>query len=108
MRTIVLFAVLLMASCAGPSEKDQKKQHKTYTVEIAQMKFAPENITVNKGDTILFVNHDMVVHDVTEQPKSVWSSGAMQPGASWKMEVVSSADYYCSIHVVMKGKITVN
>lgn len=105
MRTILLLAVILLAvSCGGPPEKG----HKTYTVEIAQMKFSPAVITVNKGDIILFVNHDMVAHDVTEQSKKAWSSSVLQPGASWKMEVVSSADYYCSIHVVMKGKITVN
>ncbi|WP_026769079.1 plastocyanin/azurin family copper-binding protein [Asinibacterium sp. OR53] len=105
MKTIILLtAILLAVSCSSPSVKG----HKTYTVEIAQMKFSPATITVDKGDSILFVNHDLVAHDVTEQSKKAWSSSVLQPGASWKMEAVSSADYYCSIHVVMKGKITVN
>lgn len=78
-----------------------------YTVEIKDMKFVPDDITVNKGDTIIWVNKDMVAHDVTEEDTKAWTSSVITPEQSWKMEVTNSANYYCSIHVVMKGKIRV-
>ena len=45
---------------------------------------------------------DMVTHDVTQVPNH-WTSSNLPPGKSWKMAVGESADYYCSIHVVMVG-----
>jgi len=94
--------LLLMSglNACGPSQPP-----KTYTVEIKNMAFVPADITVNKGDTIVWVNHDMMAHDVTEQTSKVWSSGPIQADSSWKMPVTDEADYFCSIHVVMKGKI---
>jgi len=80
---------------------------KTYTVEIKDMKFVPAEITVNKGDTVVWINKDMMDHDVTEEPSKAWTSSAIHAGGSWKMAVNDNTDYYCSIHVVMKGKLKV-
>lgn len=101
--TWALLSILLLNSCA-----DQvKTTPKTYTVEISQMKFTPSELSVQKGDTIIFVNHDLVVHDVTEVPDKAWTSSALPVGKSWSLVALISADYYCSIHQVMKGKIIV-
>ena len=80
---------------------------KTHTVEIINMTFQPEVLQVNKGDTVIFVNKDMVAHDATELNK-VWFSPPLNSGDSWKWVADKSADYYCSIHLVMKGKIYIN
>ena len=105
--------VLIAQSCSSPSEKvseevgsHSQEVHK-YTVEIAQMKFSPSELRVEKGDSIIFVNHDIVVHDVTEEKTKKWKSSPLQPGESWTLVVEESSDYFCSIHVVMKGKIIV-
>jgi plastocyanin len=78
-----------------------------HSVEIRQMQFVPSEIRVHKGDTIAWINNDIVVHDVTEEKNKEWSSSPLPIGSTWKMVAVKSADYYCSIHVVMKGKIVV-
>jgi plastocyanin len=62
---------------------------------------------VQKGDTVVFVNNDLVVHDITEQPDKSWTSSNLQPGQSYKIAVRSGSDYYCSIHPTMKGKLIV-
>ncbi len=77
------------------------------TVEIRQMKFQPQELTVSKGDTIVWVNNGITAHDVTEQPNSTWTSSSMPVGASWQMVASETSDYYCSIHVVMTGRIVV-
>jgi plastocyanin len=48
-----------------------------------------------------------VPHDVTEKSKKAWTSSLMPVGSSWSSVVNESADYYCSIHVTMKGKLIV-
>lgn len=96
----ILFSV---SSCTSP----KKESPKTYKVEIAQMQFQPAELTVRKGDTVLFENKDMVAHDVTEVNKA-WTSSELSSGSSWKWVATKSADYYCNIHLVMRGKIIVD
>jgi plastocyanin len=76
-------------------------------VSITGMKFIPEVIEVNKGDTIVFDNTDIVNHDVTEEKTKAWTSSVIPSGKSWRMIATESTDYFCSIHEVMKGKIVV-
>jgi plastocyanin len=76
-------------------------------VSIMGMKFIPEVIEVHKGDVIIFSNSDIVDHDVTEEKTKAWTSSVIHSGKSWRMVATESCDYFCSIHVVMKGKIVV-
>lgn len=99
-----LFLVFILCSCAGEAKK---RTPASYTVEIRQMKFQPEVLVVQKGDTIVWINNDIVIHDVTEESNKAWTSSLMPVGESWSLIVNQSADYYCSIHVVMKGKLIV-
>ena len=92
---------LLLASCASSVEK----KNRSHTVEINQMKFVPADLTVAKGDTVVFVNHDFLTHDVTEQASKAWKSSPLPPGSSWTSVVEATCDYYCTIHPVMKGRL---
>jgi len=98
-----IYLIFILCVAAGCSSAPQKP--KGFTVEIKDMKFVPENITVGKGDTIIWINRDLMAHDVTEEASKAWTSGPIAAGESWKMAVAEEANYYCSIHVVMKGKI---
>ena len=107
--------MFILFSCTTTPEKSspeapaaEKNTAKLYTVEIKEMKFQPAELTVQKGDTILWINKDIVTHDVTEQPDKSWTSSPLTTGQSWSMVATQSVDYYCSIHVVMKGKVTVD
>jgi plastocyanin len=101
----IVFSVILLSRCSPAPEK--KAAPKTYTVEITQMQFRPAELAVQVGDTVVWVNHDLVAHNVTEAYGKNWTSSEMPAGASWRMAVTGSADYYCSIHPVMKGKLLV-
>lgn len=80
---------------------------KVHVIEIRQMKFSPEQLTVHQGEQIVWVNRDIVEHDVTEQTHHAWSSSRLPPGSSWTMVAAESADYFCKLHQVMKGKLVV-
>jgi plastocyanin len=76
-----------------------------HVVEICQMKFVPPHLQIQSGDTVEWINRDITNHDVTEEHSKLWQSPPLEPGRSWKKVMTSSADYYCSIHMVMKGDI---
>lgn len=109
-----LIIALMFTSCSGNSTEksgetpaDIVSTPKSYTVEIKQMAFNPAEITVNKGDTVIFINNDILAHNATEETSKLWASPDLEPGQSWILEAKVSSDYYCTIHPVMKGKIIV-
>jgi len=99
----LFFLIALLAGCSAP----QKSAPAVHTVEIKGMKFIPANIVVNKGDTVVFTNLDYLDHDITEASK-LWHSPQLAPNSSYKMIATKSTGYYCSIHPVMTGKLTVD
>ena len=101
---IAVLPVFFLIGCDNPTPEVVPQK---YVVLIKDMRFQPDSITVHVGDTIEWVNKDMVDHDITEETNKEWSSGKLPPGKSWDYVVTKSASYYCSIHVVMKGKIEV-
>lgn len=77
------------------------------TVWMTGVTFQPETIVVNKGDTIVWVNTDIVAHNVTVLPNQEWTSGNIKTDGMWKMAIENSFDYFCSIHPPMKGSVEV-
>ncbi|WP_172623066.1 plastocyanin/azurin family copper-binding protein [Flavisolibacter ginsenosidimutans] len=77
-----------------------------FIVEINKMKFVPDQLTVHKGDTVVWINNDLTNHCVTDTGKA-WTSSTIVPGRFWTKVFTKNADYFCAIHVVMKGKIQV-
>lgn len=86
-----------------------KKNHQpvTHTVVISGMQFHPAELSVNKGDTVKWVNKDLVTHNITEYPGKKWTSGPIVSGGSWKKVINKSFNYYCSIHPNMKGTVKI-
>ena len=96
--------LFVLVSCfVGCSENHTPKVH---VVEMKQMQFQPAELTVQKGDTVEFLNHDMVAHNIVEA-KGTWSSSILPAGKSWKTVIDKSYDYICTIHPTMKGKLIV-
>ncbi|WP_310993236.1 plastocyanin/azurin family copper-binding protein [Aequorivita marina] len=93
---------------AGFKNTDTNSQKPTtHIVTIHQMKFDPETISVKKGDIVKWVNKDFVPHDVTEKDKK-WTSGPLKQGDTFSKVIKQNFDYFCSIHVVMKGSVVVS
>jgi plastocyanin len=106
-----MLALFVMNGCMSQSKKPpaitKKPPPSIHTVEIRQMAFVPEEIIVNKGDRIVFINHDLMMHDITEASNRLWHSSPLRNGESWTFTAEKTARYFCSIHPVMKGSITV-
>jgi plastocyanin len=78
-----------------------------HVVEIRGMAFHPDSVTVRVGDTVVWVNQDIVPHTATA--KSGWDTGQLANGATGTYVVQKSGveSYFCRLHPVMVGWIVV-
>jgi len=107
---IVLFgavlALILSGSSVGAGERAKPK--KTHTVTMEGMKFQPAVLTVASGDTVVWVNKDLVAHTATA-PDGTFDSKLIAPDQSWKLTVRTPGDvaYGCTYHPTMKGTLKI-
>lgn len=104
--TSTLYGVALYVLITACSS-DTKPSFKSYKIEIKGMQFQPSTLSVKPGDTVVFVNNDIVVHNATEEQNKTWASPPLATGESYVLVVTQSANYLCTIHPVMKGKLVV-
>ena len=98
----------------NPGKNDKRIEEKTprefeglHVVKIKGMKFIPQELSVSKGDTVVWVNEDISIHDVAEELTEQWKSPELKKGEHWKQAINETTEYYCTLHKVMKGKITI-
>ena len=72
-------------------------------------KFDQQKVTINKGDSIKFVNADSITHNIHSRGAGKFDLGAQKPNTA--MTHVFAADgtfkIRCAIHPKMKLKVTV-
>jgi plastocyanin len=80
----------------------------THTVTIDATSYTPARLAVRRGDTIEWVNKDLIPHTATARSGD-WDSKALEAGASWRLtvKVVGTTDYACLFHPTMTGRIVV-
>ena len=78
-----------------------------HTVVIEAVSYKPETLTVNRGDTVIWVNKDPFPHTVTS--KGGFDSHSIAAGKSWKYTASKAGEfaYICTFHPNMKGTLTV-
>jgi len=109
--TYFLCALFLLSSCSSPGtnknnpEESEEETPMADTIVIAQMQFMPVSLDVRIGDTVIWINNDMVDHDITSDKKDFFYSDTIHAGKIWKMVVKDSAGYHCSIHPTMQGRL---
>lgn len=93
----------LSVLAAGPGETQQ-----AHTIEITGFTFVPEALRVHVGDTIVFVNKDVVPHTATRRTAG-WDSEALPRDRSWsvRVEAAGTFEYFCRFHPSMKGRLAV-
>ncbi len=107
MRIAAFTAGLTLIACAMALNA-MVPQPKTHTVTIEDMRFQPEVLTVASGDTIVWVNKDLVPHTATSQAGG-FDSKAIEAGRSWRFTVSAKGDfaYVCTFHPAMTAMLHV-
>jgi plastocyanin len=80
----------------------------THTVVIEDMRFQPEVLTVAAGETVVWVNKDLVPHTATSKAGR-FDSKTILAGASWTYTVrgTGDIDYRCTFHPTMTAVLQV-
>jgi plastocyanin len=81
------------------------------TVDIPDISFDPEELTVKAGTTVTWTNSDDLPHTVTKDggPGADFDSGNLSPGDEFEQtfDAAGKVDYVCTIHPGQAGSITV-
>jgi len=104
MRISSLLAVLVLTPvCAFAAET---------SVEQTGQKFDPNTIRVKAGDTIKFLNHDDVTHNINviDSDGNAEDQGLQKPGETIAKAFAKAGTFQvkCQIHPKMKMAVTVN
>lgn len=82
---------------------------KAHVVDIRKFIFEPADLTIGKGDTVKWVNRDIVPHTATELKSAAWDTGKLarnQEGAV-VFDQAGTHTYKCAFHPHMKGRVHV-
>jgi plastocyanin len=100
-RYLPVMAALMFGAMAVPAHAA------TIQITIDNLVFAPAEVSVKVGDTIEWINKDVLAHtatarngdfDVTIPPKKTVTSVVKKPG---------TVEYYCRFHPNMKAVLTI-
>jgi plastocyanin len=107
-RTTSLAVTLALILCAMSLAAVDQAKPKTHTVTIVGMRFQPETITVARGDTIIWVNKDLVPHTATSEAGR-FDSKDIEAEKSWRYTIRKRGEfaYICTFHPTMKGMLRV-
>jgi plastocyanin len=106
---LAVTTVLTAATCAGaptPVSTPVPVPVK-HEVQMRAVSFAPRELTIHLGDTVLFKNADIVRHNATR--RDVFETGDLRTGESysWVPADTGSFRYQCTIHSRMRGEVKV-
>lgn len=95
--------ILLVWHVSSLSPDSHSRLHR---VEMSGLRFQPRNLRIAQGDTVTWVNDDIVPHTVTFTD-SGWDSGEMPPGGEfrWVATGTGTMEYVCRFHPAMAGTL---
>lgn len=102
----LLLAVLLPATAGSTACGKEPPRSRTHTVEIHNFVYAPAGLQVAAGDTVVWVNRDVVPHTATAD--GAWDTGSIAAGDSARVVVGKAGKqaYRCIFHPNMKAELT--
>jgi plastocyanin len=101
-------AATLAAAALGLAVACAPQPPRAHTVEIRGFAYRPATLEVAAGDTVVWVNGDVVPHTVTRDGGG-WDSGSVEGERAWRLIATpqGSQSYYCAFHPTMRGVLVV-
>ncbi|HEX9695015.1 MAG TPA: plastocyanin/azurin family copper-binding protein [Actinomycetota bacterium] len=112
----VVALALMGAACGGSDEPDAGNGSPTggaaNAVQIKNLAFAPQNLTVAVGAVVTWTNGDDFAHTVTsgnpsDAPSGVFDGPLETNGATFTFQFkdAGTVEYYCKVHPQMTGSV---
>ena len=102
-----LAAAVAIATLSLPAVAEENSGRR-HVVDIRSLKFQPVELVVAPGDTIVWINHDIVPHTATAGDKS-WDSKSIGKESQWETIVQPgmAEEYFCRFHPNMKARLQI-
>ena len=98
--------VAAFAATIAPIMEVDAAEGRRIVVEIQGFKFVPTAPLIRRGDTIVWINKDIVPHSATAVSGS-WDTGRIDAGK--QIEMIAAANmferYYCKFHPTMTARL---
>lgn len=106
-KTVAALAAIAFGAAPARKAVAEQPQKTDHLVEIAKFTFTPTRVRVRAGDTITWLNRDIVPHTATALDKS-WDTDTIESGMRKSLVVADgmSGTYYCRFHPKMTADIT--
>jgi plastocyanin len=103
---VALWAIAVAAAGGTGTMLSGRAKPVTHTVTIDATSYQPARLAVHIGDTVVWVNKDLIPHTATAKGGG-FDSKALAAGASFRFTVKSKGgtDYACLFHPTMTGRI---
>lgn len=104
--TAAALAVLVWSTSHGAAAAARKPV--THTVTIDGTAFQPAEITIDSGDSVVWINKDPFPHTATSDTGG-FDSKTIAAGGRWRYAAKKRGvfEYVCSLHPTMKGTLRV-
>ena len=82
---------------------------RSHLIEIRGMAFQPAELTVLRGDTVVWINRDIVPHTATASGKPGWDTGTLSQAERGRviLRYAGTVHYVCQLHPTMRGTLIV-
>ena len=108
---VCLASVALLAALALLGRgllRGEKAETQNHMIRIEGMAFSPRTVRIASGDSVTWVNNDIVMHAVkSSDPGNPWQSRDLQPHESWTRVVNEGGPYLCPYHPTMTAELVV-
>jgi plastocyanin len=106
-RASIVLAVGLLGAPGGHALGAPPGKATIHTVVIEGVRYEPEALTVQRGDTVVWINKDPYPHTVTA--KGAFDSHDIAAGKSWRYVARKPGEYayLCTLHPNMRATLTV-
>lgn len=103
--TVALLAAVGAGCEAGPGADGRPTTHQ---VSIRAFEYVPPRADVKVGDTLVWLNEDIVPHTATAVDRG-WDTGSIAAGDSARqvVEAAGAHEYICAFHPQMRGTLAV-
>ena len=108
MRAAIGAVAAMVIVCVLGLTAVQRPKPRTHTVTMENMQFQPATLTVTRGDTVVWVNKDLVPHTATSRA-GLFDSQIIQADKSWRFTVRTQGEfaYVCTFHPTMSAMLRV-
>ena len=91
------------------TQSEAAESNDIVSVGMDDIKFVPEEISVDVGQRIVWTNNEAVPHNVTAREGADFASDTLQQGETFEHtpSEAGTIDYFCTIHPRQTGQITV-